>query len=659
MNKRIKKIIALTVAFSAIMTIAPKTFLGETAKPVYAASYTAKNGELTSLTVKSMNGDKLSLKDGYNGDTVKLSDDKEYYVKLTDDSEGVVINAEAKGSDRIVRIFLTDDDDATAYKPGDKLYLGKGNTTVYVRTYASLSDFREAKDKDKDVSICEEEYKVNIKKTTESSYEDSTQDPVYLKNLSLNKGDITFLKQRTTYNVKVASSVSEIRITAEPEDDSARVRIDGSLVDEDNNYRKTVSLDKGKNEIKIKVTDSKDNQRVYTLNITRGSSSDSNSNSDVNLSSLELDEADLDFSEDKTSYEVDVDEEVSRIEVTAEPEDEEYLVTINGDEVNSGDDYMKKVSLSKGKNTIKVVVEDEVEDEKKTYTIIVNRGTVKEEDDDDKSENQDSSKEESNESLNGEGWVKVDGDWFLLDSKGAMLTGWQYTGGQEKQYSSKEESNESSNGEGWIKFGDDWKYKDENGKYLTNKWLLDKEQGVYCYLKEDGYRATGWLQEGGNWFLLDSKGAMLTGWQYTGGQWYYLQPSGEMKTGWFKEEKVVEDTTASSAESNKDDEQNSNNTSVTDKTESQTSEDKKEENTVKTKTIETWYYLQSSGAMKTGWLLDGDKWYYMNLNGAMQTGWLIDNNSKYYLDKSGVMVTGTQTIEGKEYKFAANGALIS
>ena len=614
MNKRIKKIIALTVAFSAIMTIAPKTFLGETAKPAYAASYTAKNGELTSLTVKSMNGDKLSLKDGYNGDTVKLSDDKEYFVKLTDDSEGVVINAEAKGSDRIVRIFLTDDDDATAYKPGDKLYLGKGNTTVYVRTYASLSDFREAKDKDKDVSICEEEYKVNIKKTTESSYEDSTQDPVYLKNLSLNKGDITFLKQRTTYNVKVASSVSEIRITAEPEDDSARVRIDGSLVDEDDNYKKTISLDNGKNEIKIKVTDSKDNQRVYTLNITRGSASDSNNNSDVNLSSLELDEADLDFSEDKTSYEVDVDEDVSRIEVTAEPEDEEYLVTINGDEVNSGDDYMKKVSLSKGKNTIKVVVEDEVEDEKKTYTITVNRGTVKDDDDNDKSENQDSSKEESNESLNGEGWVKVDGDW---------------------------------------------KYKDENGKFITNKWLYDKEQGVYCYLKEDGYRATGWLQEGGNWFLLDSKGAMLTGWQYTGGQWYYLQPSGEMKTGWLKEEKVIEDTTSSAEEENKTDAQNSSNTSVTDKTEAENSEEKKEENKVKTKTIETWYYLQSSGAMKTGWLLDGDKWYYMNLNGAMQTGWIIDNNSKYYLDKSGSMVTGTQTIEGKEYKFATNGALIS
>ncbi|WP_294405719.1 cadherin-like beta sandwich domain-containing protein [uncultured Clostridium sp.] len=607
MNKRIKKIIALTVAFSAVITISPSIFLGETAKPVYAASYTARNGELTSLTVKSMNGKKLSLKDGYNGDTVKLSDEKEYYVKLTDDSEGIVINAEAKGSDRIVRIFLTDDNNAIAYKPGEKLYLGKGNTTVYVRTYASLSDFRQAKDKDKDVSICEEEYKVNVKKTTESSYEDSTQEPVYLKNLSVNKGSITFLKQRTTYNVKVASSVSEIRITAEPEDDSSRVRINGSLVDEDDNYRKTVSLNKGKNEIKIKVTDSKDNQRVYTLNVTRGNSSDSNSSSNVNLSSLELNKADLDFTEDKTSYEVDVDKDVSRIEITAEPEDEEYLVTINGDEVKSGNGYMKKVSLSNGKNTIKVVVEDEIKEEKKTYTIIVNRGEEKEEDNDENDKSED-------------------------------------------KKPSKNEDNESGNSEGWVKINENWKYRDKNGDFITNKWLYDKAKGVYFYLKENGYRATGWLQDGGNWFLLDNNGAMLTGWQYTGAQWYYFQSSGEMKTGWLKEEKVIEDKESSIGKESNVKEDNSDNTSKTDKI---------DEKPVKTKKIETWYYLQSSGAMKTGWLLDRGKWYYMNLNGAMQTGWLIDNNSKYYLNNSGVMVTGTHTIENKEYKFAANGALIS
>ena len=54
-------------------------------------------GELKSLTVKSTNGDTLDLRDGYNGSTVKLNDDKEYYVKLTDDSEGIKINAKAEG----------------------------------------------------------------------------------------------------------------------------------------------------------------------------------------------------------------------------------------------------------------------------------------------------------------------------------------------------------------------------------------------------------------------------------------------------------------------------------------------------------------------------------------------------------------------------------
>lgn len=630
MNKRIRKIIALTVAFSAIMTVSPKTFLGLTSKPVYASSYTAKSGELTSLVVKSTNGDKLSLKDGYNGDTVKLSDEKEYFVKLTDDSEGIVINAEAKGSDRVVRIFLTDDNDAKAYKSGDKLYLGKGNTTIYVRTYASLSDFREAKDQDKDVSNCEEEYEINVKKTTGSSYEDENQDSIYLKDLSLNKGDITFLRQRTNYNVKVPSSVSEIKITAEPEDDSYRVRIDGSLVDEDDNYKKTVSLDKGKNEIKIKVTDDKDNQRVYTLNITRGSESDGDNNGDVYLSSLELDEADLGFEEDKTSYDVDVDEDVNKILVTAEPEDEEYIVTINGKEVNSNDDYGRKVSLSKGENTIKVVVEDEVEDEKRTYKITVNRGTSTDDEDKDDSDSDDN------------------------------------------------ENNSSSNENiaGWVKVGDDWKYRGEDGQFYVNKWLYDKEQGVYCYFKEDGFRARGWLQQGGNWYLLDSKGAMLTGWQYIGGQWYYLQSDGAMKTGWLKEEKTipVADKEVSTDKNGHEKASTSESADTTNKT-----DDKKEKTTSNTKKVETWYYLQSNGAMqtgwlldnnkwyymdtngamKTGWLLDNNKWYYMNLNGAMQTGWIINNNSKYYLDKSGVMVTGTKTIDGKEYKFTSSGALIS
>lgn len=601
MNKNIKRIIALTLTISAygvITAITPGTNFDVITKPVYAASYSPSTGELKALTVKSTNGDSLSLRDGYNGSTVKLNEDKDYYVKLTDDSDGVKINATVKGEDYIVRIFTSDKADSIGIKPGEEILLGKGNTTLYVRTYESLSAYRKAKDNEDDVRICKEEYTINVKKITESEYEDNTQDSIYLENIDVNKGDIRFLKQRTSYNIKVSSSVDEIRIEAPPENDSDRVRIDGSLVDADDSYRRTVSLKNGKNEIKIKVTDDKDNQRTYTLNITKGSSS--NNQDDVYLSNLSVSEGEIDFSDEDTSYDVKVEEDISSIRICAEPEDEEYLVTINGAEVNSGDDYEKKISLSKGKNIIKVIVEDEVNDKKRTYTLTVSRGQ-------------------------GEGTTGTD----------------------------KTTDTETDKKESWIQTEAGWKYKDGNGNILKNSWLFDKEVGVYCYLNEEGLRVTGWFKDKDKWYLLDSKGAMLTGWQYTDAKWYYLEASGAMKTGWHKEEVTVQSnaSTSSSTDSNSSDNTNasSNNTISNTSTNATADSDKKTGN---------WYYLNQDGSMKTGWLLDNGKWYFFNSNGAMQRGWLIAFNSKYYLTEDGTMATGTKTISGKVYKFNDNGALI-
>ena len=45
---------------------------------------------------------------------------------------------------------------------------------------------------------------------------------------------------------------------------------------------------------------------------------------------------------------------------------------------------------------------------------------------------------------------------------------------------------------------------------------------------------TGWLQDGGTWYYLNSSGAMETGWAKVGGTWYYLKGSGAMVTGWFQ-----------------------------------------------------------------------------------------------------------------------------
>ena len=39
------------------------------------------------------------------------------------------------------------------------------------------------------------------------------------------------------------------------------------------------------------------------------------------------------------------------------------------------------------------------------------------------------------------------------------------------------------------------------------------------------------------------------------------------------------------------------------------------------KMVATWYYLNGSGAMATGWAQVGGTWYYLNSSGAMKTGW--------------------------------------
>ena len=50
------------------------------------------------------------------------------------------------------------------------------------------------------------------------------------------------------------------------------------------------------------------------------------------------------------------------------------------------------------------------------------------------------------------------------------------------------------------------------------------------------------------------------------------------------------------------------------------------------------YYMSSSGAMVSGWLLLDGSWYYMGADGAKVTNQWIGN---YYLQADGTMATNT------------------
>ena len=246
------------------------------------------------------------------------------------------------------------------------------------------------------------------------------------------------------------------------------------------------------------------------------------------LRSIYLSDGNIDFSKNETSYNVNVNENVEEILVRATPEDDDDLVEINDNSVDKDDNYEKTIKLDKGNNTIKIYVESD--DDNITYTLNVYRGNAPA-----------STTSTTGTSTN----TTSDTQNFTIQSDTNKLNAWQRVDGK-------------------------WKYIDGTGEVLKNQWWFDKNTGINYYLKEDGYRATGWLNNNNNWYYFNENGEMKTGWINVDKNWYYLNKSGAMEMGW------LEDSTGN------------------------------------------WYYLDSSGAMKTGWIENSDgKWYYLDSTGKM------------------------------------------
>ena len=88
---------------------------------------------------------------------------------------------------------------------------------------------------------------------------------------------------------------------------------------------------------------------------------------------------------------------------------------------------------------------------------------------------------------------------------------------------------------------------------------------------QNGVMQTGWIQDCGSWYCLDTSGAMRTGWIKDNNKWYYSDSKGIMQTGW------VQDGGK-------------------------------------------WYHFGKNGMMDTGWIKDKGEWYYCKDSGEMVTG---------------------------------------
>lgn len=181
-----------------------------------------------------------------------------------------------------------------------------------------------------------------------------------------------------------------------------------------------------------------------------------------------------------------------------------------------------------------------------------------------------------------------------------MLNGWYLENGKYYLY---------ANGNlktGWNKVNDKWYFMDTDTGVMLTGWL--NQSGIWYYLESSGAMVTGWKQINGIWYRFNSVGQMQTGWVCIGGLWYYFESSGSMVTGW----KQINGT---------------------------------------------WYRFNSDGQMQTGWVCVDGLWYYFESSGAMVTGWKKINNEWYRFNSVGVMQRGWISIDGKWYYFYESGKM--
>ena len=233
------------------------------------------------------------------------------------------------------------------------------------------------------------------------------------------------------------------------------------------------------------------------------------------------------------------------------------------------------------------------------------------------------------------GWVKSGGKWYWMqpEKNGAMATSTWITDQGKRYYV-------NASGvmvKGWFKLSDGWYYANKSGAQQMNGWVKSGSKWYWLQGDKQGLMAANqWITDQNKRYYLTGSGAMATKWFKIGSDWYYANKSGAQQTnGWLK--------SGSKWYWLQGDEEGlmAANQWITDQGKQ--------------------YYLTGSGAMATKWVKNGSDWYYTNNSGArVMNGWIKSGSKWYWLqgDKEGLMLANEmKTIEGKQYSFAADGAM--
>ena len=118
------------------------------------------------------------------------------------------------------------------------------------------------------------------------------------------------------------------------------------------------------------------------------------------------------------------------------------------------------------------------------------------------------------------GWQEIGSDTYYFDSNGQAVTGWNNLSGADYYFNP-----DGKQANGWTEIGGQWLYLIRGA--LAQGWK-DVEGGRYYF--KDGAYATGFLQDGNDWYYLNDDGKMATGLTNIQGKWYGFDSNGLMLT---------------------------------------------------------------------------------------------------------------------------------
>ena len=189
-----------------------------------------------------------------------------------------------------------------------------------------------------------------------------------LQSLTVSPGPLVpaFAASTTSYTVDVATSVTNVTVTAQPQDAGATVSINGQPTT-------SLSVPLGAagthTSIQIEVTAPNGSQKTYVVTVNRAALGGNN-----NLQSLAVSPGSLNpsFKENTRRYTVDVDSSVASVVVTAQPQDSGAVVSINDQQTTS-------LSVPLGQAGTNTQIDIDVtapNGSQKTYTVVVNRAAM-------------------------------------------------------------------------------------------------------------------------------------------------------------------------------------------------------------------------------------------------------------------------------------------